>query len=53
MEQLLSFLSDLILFTFGLVVVVLWIVVFAVIAIEVWDHLFENEPEPIDEDEES
>lgn len=50
MEQLLSFLSNLILFTAGLVVVVLWLVVFMVIAIEVHDAIF-GEPEKKEEED--
>jgi ABC-type phosphate transport system permease subunit len=34
---LLGFFSDLILFTGGIVVVLIWIAIFAVIAIESWD----------------
>ena len=37
MEPLLSFLSNLILFTAGLVVVIFWIIALVIIAIEIWD----------------
>lgn len=43
MEQVLSFMSDLILFTFGLIVATFWVIIFGVIAIEIWDLIFEKE----------
>jgi hypothetical protein len=48
MDQVLAFLSDLIIFTFGLVVLIFWIVLFAIIAIEVWDLIFEKDKEETD-----
>lgn len=37
MDKILSFFSDLILFTAGLVVVIFWIAIFIAIGIEIWD----------------
>ena len=42
MEQILSFLSDLILLTAGLVVAGLWIVIIIFVAVEVYDLIFEK-----------
>lgn len=42
MEQVLAFLSDLILLTFGLAVVAFWIVMFSAVAIEIWDFITGN-----------
>jgi hypothetical protein len=43
MEAILSFFSNLILFTAGLVVIALWLVVIAVVAIELWDLITGND----------
>lgn len=45
MEMLLSFFSDLILFTAGLAVVIIWIILFILIGIEMYDAFTEEEPE--------
>lgn len=45
----LGFLSDLILFTFGLLVLIMWIVILFAIAIEIYDFFFGKEA--INEDE--
>lgn len=50
MEQLLEFFSNLLLFTGGLVVAVLWIVLIMIISIEVWDMIFEKD-QPEEEEE--
>jgi F0F1-type ATP synthase membrane subunit b/b' len=42
METLLSFLSDLILFTAGLFVVVFWIIVFVIVVDEIIDMIVEH-----------
>lgn len=47
MDAILGFMSDLILFTAGLLVCFLWLVIICVILIETWDAIFES-----DEDEE-
>ena len=52
MQHLLSFFSDLILFSAGLAVLVFWIVAFAVIAIESYDFFVgksDDEPDDLDE----
>lgn len=49
-EALLDFFSDLILFSAGLVVVVFWIVIIMVVAIETWDAIFEKD-QPKEEEE--
>jgi len=41
-DELLSFFSDLILFTAGLVVVILWIALFIAIGIEIHDAIIEH-----------
>lgn len=43
MELAMSFFSDLILFTAGLVVVLLWITIFIVIGIEIYDGFKESD----------
>lgn len=43
MDLILSFFSDLILFTFGLAVLIFWIGIVVVVAIEIWDAFHENE----------
>lgn len=47
MEAILAFFSDLILFTAGLVVALFWVIIFMVIAVEVYDLIFNR-----DQDEE-
>lgn len=42
MEALLSFFSDLILFTAGLAVVVLWVLIILAVAIEIYDSFKEE-----------
>lgn len=42
MEQLLSFLSNLMIFTGGLVVVVFWVVIIIVVSVEVYDAIFDK-----------
>lgn len=52
MEALLSFFSDLILFTGGVVVSLLWLALFVVGAIEVWDLIFDKgESTALDEED--
>lgn len=50
MESILGFFSDLILFTAGLAVAILWIVLFIVIVIETHDLIKGTSPSPEDED---
>lgn len=50
MDKILGFFSDLILFTAGLAVLVLWILLFIAIGIEVWDA-FHSEVNEDDDDE--
>ena len=45
MDSLLHFLSTLILLTAGLVVVVLWIIISAIVAVEIWDLIRGNNQE--------
>lgn len=52
METLLNFFSDLILFTAGLAVVLLWLVVLLAIAIEIVDSIKERGETDVDLDEE-
>ena len=51
MEAVLAFFSDLILFTAGLVVIALWLIAIAVIAIEVWDLITGNDGTNKEEDQ--
>lgn len=50
MDTLLQFFSDLILFTAGLAVVVLWLIVLVAIAIEVYDQFTEKEDDNVQDD---
>lgn len=50
MDTILSFFSHLILFTAGLAVILLWLAIFAVVAIEIHDLIF-GEPSSPSEDE--
>jgi hypothetical protein len=52
MDKILSFFSDLILVTAGLVVLILWIALFIAIGIEIWDAFHNNENEAEDGEEE-
>lgn len=49
METILDFFSDLILFTGGLVVALLWAAIFIVVSVEIWDAIF-GDPTAEDED---
>lgn len=52
LDRLLSFFSDLILFTAGLAVIVFWLVLIVLIGIEIWDAIFEKDgSEPEGEDD--
>lgn len=50
MDHVLSFFSHLILITAGLAVVLFWLIIFAVVAIEIWDLIFEGESTASDDD---
>lgn len=50
--HILAFFSDLILFTAGIVVLLLWIAVLGIIAIETWDFATGYNKKHQDEDEE-
>lgn len=51
MEGLLSFFSDLILFTAGLLVIVMWLAVLIGIAVEIYDSFKEKDKNDIDDEE--
>jgi hypothetical protein len=51
MDKILSFFSDLILVTAGLVVFILWIALFIAIGIEIWDSFHSNENNTEDDEE--
>lgn len=48
MEQLLNFLTDLMILTGGLVVVVFWIVVIVLVSVEIYDRIVESSKEEDD-----
>lgn len=49
MDAILAFFSNLILFTAGVVVCLLWIVIIAAIVVEIWDA-FHEQPQQEEED---
>jgi hypothetical protein len=53
MDTILSFFSHLILFTAGLVVIVFWLALFAIVAIEAHDFIFGEPSSPSEDDVEN
>lgn len=45
MDHVLAFLSDLMIFTGGILVVLLWLVVIVLVSVEVYDRLFPKKEE--------